>query len=343
MRRTAILLFLFPICLVHAQGISFGIFTDVHYATTANSGTMYYQSSLVKLAQALDTFRVHGIHQAFCLGDLDNGYTATDSGKVFTDLDSINLRFAAFPGKICGVIGNHDLQSVTKSQLLGRTGYTVKQNYYSFDTAAYHFVVLDGSYNSDSSDFTPSNATLANASIPAAEKQWLVNDLSVAGNKPVIVLLHYPLDSTLSSGNVLKNNNEIRYIFEAAGNVKAVFSGHVHTGGYRMINGIHYVILQAMVLNALPSNAFTEVTIPASNDSIFVKGYMSQTSQASYRLKLTQNSGTRSVVARQRSTVSRNRTCLVTKRNLVAKPGLSLSGRRMKTGRAGTQIIIEHR
>jgi predicted phosphohydrolase len=266
-----------------AQGISFGIIADPQYANTANSGTRYYRSSLTKLAQAADTFQVHAMPFVAVLGDFINGYTATDTTPALQDLDTVNLRLNRFTGEKYAVIGNHDVASLSKAEFLGRVATAVRSNYYSFDKGNYHFVVLDGNYRADGVDFNHGNFTWSDAWVSPAEIAWLTADLAGAGTKTVFVMIHYILDSTVTSGECLKNANELRRIFETAGNVKAVFSGHAHAGGYKLFNGIHYLVMHGMIENALPASSFAEVTVTPAADSIIVKGYFDQ---LSYRLRL---------------------------------------------------------
>ncbi len=266
-----------------AQGISFGIIADPQYANTATSGTRYYRSSLTKLAQAADTFQLHAMPFVAVLGDFINGYTPTDTALALQDLDSVNRRLNRFTGEKYAVIGNHDVASLSKAEFLGRVATTVRSNYYSFDKGNYHFVILDGNYRADSVDFNHGNFTWSDAWVAPAERRWLVADLASAGAKTVFVMIHYILDSTVTSGECLKNANELRRIFENAGNVKAVFSGHAHAGGYKLFNGIHYLVMRGMVENALPASSFAEITVKPADDSLIVKGYFDQ---ISYRLKL---------------------------------------------------------
>jgi len=266
-----------------AQGISFGIIADPQYANTANSGTRYYRSSLTKLAQAADSLQAHSVPFVAVLGDFINGYTATDTARALADLDTVNLRLNRFTGEKYAVIGNHDVTSLSKAEFLGRVATTVRSNYYSFDKSNYHFVVLDGNYRADGVDFNHNNFTWSDAWVPPAEITWLTADLAAAGAKEVFVFIHYILDTTVTSGECLKNAGELMRMFENAGNVKAVFSGHAHAGGYKNFNGIHYVVMRGMVENALPANSFAEATVMPAGDSLIVKGYFDQ---PSYRLRL---------------------------------------------------------
>lgn len=266
-----------------AQGITFGVIADPQYANTATSGTRYYRSSLTKLAQAADSFQVHAVPLVAVLGDFINGYTATDTAPALRDLDSVNLRLNRFTGEKYAVIGNHDVTSLSKAEFLGRVSTSVRSNYYSFDKGNFHFVVIDGNYRADGVDFNHNNFTWSDAWVSPAEITWLTADLAAAGTKTVFAFIHYILDTTVTSGECLKNAGELLRIFENAGNVKAVFSGHNHAGGYKNFNGIHYIVMRGMIENALPASSFAEATVTTAGDSLIVKGYFNQ---PSYRLRL---------------------------------------------------------
>jgi len=266
-----------------AQGITFGLVTDLHFASgKATSGTRVYSASPLKLQQVVDTFELHSLPFMAMLGDLLDGFTATDSVKTLRDIDSINYRTNTFSGEKYVMFGNHDQTSLTKAQFLGKVSSKINQKYYSFDKGQFHFVVLDGNYKRDSTDFSLNNYTWDSAWVPAKEKQWLINDLSASAGKPVIVFLHYLLDST-NIAEDLRNAAEIRTIFENAGNVVAMFCGHRHTGGYWQSKDIHYINLQGLVEQTLPANNFAEATITPAGDSLIIKGYFNQ---PSYKLKL---------------------------------------------------------
>jgi len=184
MRNTIAFLIICLAQLTPAQGLRFGLLTDSHWADKAASGTRYYRDTPAKMRMALDTFQVHTLPFIVHIGDVIDGYTANDSTLAWKDLDSVSNALTRFSGLKYIVLGNHDMASLSKSQMLNRlTGIAVKQNYYSFNSGSYHFVVLDGNYNADSTDFSHNNYTWSDAWIAPVEKRWLVNDLAAAAGK----------------------------------------------------------------------------------------------------------------------------------------------------------------
>jgi alkaline phosphatase len=133
-----------------------------------------------------------------------------------------------------------------------------------------HCLVLDANYRSDGSDYDHGNFNWTDANIPAAEFDWLRQDLA-ASRGPVIVFTHQLLDGT---GSVyVKNAPEVRQVLEASGRVLAVFQGHHHPGAYSHINGIHYYTLKGMIEgHGEESNSYAVVKVqPDCN--ITVIGY----------------------------------------------------------------------
>lgn len=120
--------------------------------------------------------------------------------------------------------GNHDYATDSLAPYLRRFA---KNNYYSFDTHAVHFVSLDAV--GDTGD---------------AMLKWLENDLKNAGgNKWIVVYFHYP---PFSSGSTHGGNKMIREIYVPLFQkyeVDLVFSGHEHNyERMEPIDGVVYVV-----------------------------------------------------------------------------------------------------
>jgi len=171
--------------------------------------------------------------------------------EVFADLESQRYY----------VLGNHCVQTLTKTEFLANCGAELKKSRYSFDHGPYHFVVLDANFKRDGSPYAAGNFSWTDTWIHKPQQQWLAEDLKKAGDKTTIVFVHQNLDKEQDPHGV-KNAPEIRSILENSGNVSAVFQGHMHAGGYRKIGGIHYCTLRAMVEGpTTENNAYAIVTL----------------------------------------------------------------------------------
>jgi len=174
--------------------------------------------------------------------------------------------FEGFPGPRHFILGNHCLARLTKREFLAACGAKTGEDetpsgHYSFDRGSYHFVVLDANFKQDGSPYAAGNFSWTDTWISESQLKWLAGDLKEASDKKVVALVHQNLDKEDDPHGV-KNAPDVRKILEAAGNVLAVFQGHLHSGGYRKIGGIHYCTLRATVEGAgAENNAYAIVTL----------------------------------------------------------------------------------
>lgn len=255
-----------------AESYTFGMVTDVHYADGPPRGTRYYRDSLAKLREAMEMFNRRKVDMAVELGDLiDAGPTKADE---LAYLEAVNDVFKTFHGPRHYVLGNHCLAALSKEEFLQHTA-AGKRSYYSFDVGPHHFVVLDADFLSDGSPYAAGNFVWTDTWIPADEQKWLADDLAAARPKSTVVFIHQTLHND-GNPHAVKNAPQVRKILESAGNVRAVFQGHMHTGGYARINGIDYFTLRAMVEGpGLENNAYAIVTL-APSGGVVVEGFAKQ-------------------------------------------------------------------
>jgi len=207
------------------------------------------------------------------LGDFkDEGQPASEKGTL-TYLESIEKVFREFRGPRYHVLGNHDMDSISKEQFLSaidNTGIGKEFNYYSFDSHGLHFVVLDANYKGDGSNYDHGNFDWTDANIPREELDWLRRDLETT-SKPVIVFVHQQLDG--EGSHYVNNAAEARRVLQERHKVLAVFQGHNHAGHYSRIDGIHYYTLKAMVEGREDEdNSYAVVEVDDSHN-IVVNGY----------------------------------------------------------------------
>jgi len=242
--------------------VRFGIVTDCHYADADAVGTRYYRHSLDKLAECVEVMNKQQVEFLAELGDFKDQDSPPVEQKTISYLRAIESVFRKFDGPTYHVLGNHDADSLSKAQFLGNienAGINPGKSYYSFDFNGVHFVVLDANYKSDGTDYDQGNFDWTDANIPAAELQWLRQDLA-ASRGAAIVLIHQLLDGT--GQHYVNNVAEVRQILEQSGKVLAVFQGHYHDGCYSRINGIHYYTLKAVVEGpGLVNNSYAIVEV----------------------------------------------------------------------------------
>ncbi|MFC1597652.1 alkaline phosphatase, partial [Planctomycetota bacterium] len=246
----------------NANSLAFGLVTDVHYADAPPGGSRHYRDSLAKLQQAVAAFNQRKLAFVAELGDfVDAG---PSKAKEIEHLHAVDKVYQAFQGPRHYVLGNHCLHAFTKDEFLANCGAAVKKSYYSFDSAQFHFVVLDANFRRDGTPYAAGNFSWTDTWIHPPQQRWLADDLRQAAGKKTFVFLHQNLHHEDNPHGV-KNAPQVRRVLETAGNVVAVFQGHMHTGGYAKLGGIHYCTLKAMVEGpTLENNAYAVVTLDAS-------------------------------------------------------------------------------
>jgi len=260
--------------------IRFGLVTDPHYAEADPPGNSnrYYRHSLDKLKIAMSLFNQEKVDFVIELGDFKDQDPEPEKENTLRYLKIIEKAFIEFNGPRYHVLGNHDMDSISKKEFqenIENTGIPKENTYYSFDRNGIHFVVLDANfthmgrhYNNGKFDWTDSN-------IKYKQLKWLKQDLEDTG-KPTIVFVHQRLDTPHANykTHCIRNAAEIRSLLEKSGKIKAVFHGHDHEGGYSNINGIHYFTQVAMVSGELPENNSYSIVEIFRNGDIRVNGYV---------------------------------------------------------------------
>ncbi len=253
--------------------LSFGIVTDAHYADTDPKGSRKYRESLAKMTECVKLMNDKKVDFVIELGDLK------DQGKPITEestlkyLDAIEKVYGQFNGLRYHVLGNHDVDSISKEQFQARvenTGIEKGSTYYSFDVKGIHFVVLDANYNADGSDYDHGKFNWTDTNVPLKQLNWLKKDLA-SSTEPVITFVHQQLDVKGSTG--VKNGPQVRQVLQDSKRALAVFQGHHHPGHYSSIEGVHYYTLKGMVEGGgVKNNSYSIVEVYDDNN-IVVAGY----------------------------------------------------------------------
>ncbi|MGE5293378.1 MAG: metallophosphoesterase, partial [Solirubrobacterales bacterium] len=191
--------------------VRFGIVTDCHYADAKPAGTRFYRESLDKLAECVARMNAECVDFLIELGDFKDQDTPVES-RTLEHLRKVETVFCGFAGRRYHVLGNHDMDSLSKRQFLENvenTGIDSRRSYYSFDVAGLHCVVLDANHKADGSDYDHGNFDWTDANLPARELAWLEQDLAAAEGRAV-VFIHLLLDG---EGSVyVKNAAEVRQV-----------------------------------------------------------------------------------------------------------------------------------
>lgn len=244
--------------------ITFGVVADCHYADIPTGGSRYYRESDEKLSECVSAMNAAQANFLVEVGDFkDQGGTATETLEFLRGIENV---YAGFKGARYHVLGNHDMDRISKSQFLGEienTGIATGRTFYSFDRQGVHFVVLDANFRADGSDYDSGNFDWTESYVPQHELDWLADDLASSAPLPTVVFVHQLLDADVGAVYV-RNAAAVRAVLEACGRVCAVFQGHHHAGGHQVRNGIHYVTQKAVVEGTgAENNAYSLVSFYA--------------------------------------------------------------------------------
>jgi len=253
--------------------IRFGIVTDPHYADADIKGSRYYRDSKTKMKQCVEFMNNEKVDFLIEIGDFKDNSSSQSESSTLEYLSTIEKIFTQFNGPRYHVLGNHDMDSISKQQFLAQienTGINKTRSYYSFDSNEIHFVVMDANYTDDGSDYDHGDFVWTDVNIPENQLDWLKQDLAET-NTPVIVFVHQRLDGT---GSVFVNNAEqVRQILQQSRKVLTVFQGHHHEGGYSSVENIHYYTLKAMVEGAGLQNTSHAIVEIDTHGNLTVTGY----------------------------------------------------------------------
>lgn len=290
------------------DSFTFGLFSDPHYAAAgcrASVGYCYNQTE--RMTSAMAKMKTKGAQWVALNGDnkdenvLPDFYANQTKSRAacLTYLASIKQTLETdFAGKIVHVLGNHDMDRLTKAEVL-ETLQEASGHYVRSMTASLSAVVLDGTYDQAGQNFstmscqdpgtgcTVGAGAWQNATIPADQIAWLQKTLTQlkTEKKRAVVFSHFRLDadksntfeSTWLRDRTLTNSGEVRAVLEQfKSTVLVVFHGHDHIAqdAPRLINGIGYFTQIAMVGNDVIENTpYSMVTVWPKTCGVLVQGY----------------------------------------------------------------------
>lgn len=250
--------------------IGFG--SDLHYGRKATYSNRYPQDGDEKLADAIAVWDSEPLDAIVINGDLID-HLISEGTEATEDLTEAVADLTAANAQVYYAMGNHEFDVLTRAQILAINGQSAGHTYFDVGTKC-RVVILDPSYgsNDDSDGWVPGVFDYQVSYIPPDQRVWLANTLDTS--MPCLVFCHYRLTDQNAAHNVA-NATAVRTILEAAGNVKAVFSGHSHVNLKTVINSIPYFVMQAMTEGADPTNAYAILRL--YENTIEVEGFGGQT------------------------------------------------------------------
>jgi len=265
---------------------SFGVIADVQYCNCEPAGTRFYNSSLTKLREALNTFKSDTVSFVVNLGDLiDRDFESYK--PVMNILDSSKL-------KIYHIAGNHDYSVDSRYKKKLPVLKPDAKGYYSIVHGNFRFIFLNGNeistYSSNNKKKLKKaeelltslktgneiNALDWNGGFSEVQIAWLKNELDAsnsAGEK-AFLLCHFPL--VPENAHNLLNYKEVLTLLEKYQNIIAWFNGHNHAGNYGNFNMIHFVNFKGMV-DTESTNSFAIVDV--YKNKLWIRGSGREKSQ----------------------------------------------------------------
>lgn len=255
------------------RALRFGLVTDLHYADREPATTRFYRESLPKAREAVERLNRERLSFLGVLGDVKDMASGEPEARTLGHLVAIEAELRRFSGPVHYVLGNHDMDNLSKTQalfVLRNPGGSTEHGYHAFSRGGVRFIVLDACFGADGMPYDHGRFDWRDTFVPAAELAWLDAELGAA-REPVIVFAHQRLDG--SGDAYVKNSAAVRAALEASGKVLAVFQGHDHPGGHRRIGGIHYYTLKALVEGSgAENNSYATVEVHPNLD-LTVTGY----------------------------------------------------------------------
>jgi len=255
--------------------IRFGMISDVHYANREPAGTRFYNQSLTKVQEAIERMNQEKLDFAIELGDFKDQDAVPNEASTLKYLTDIESVFRKFQGPTYHVLGNHDVDGISKQQFLERvenTGIPKTKSYYSFNQKGIHFVILDGDFTKDGKAYDHGNFSWDDSFIPENQVNWLKDDLK-KNSLPVVVFVHQMLGHWRDVKLEIQNAAAVRQILEQSGKVLCVFQGHVHEESYNLINGIPYYSVNAVVDGDGPENSAYMIVDVYKDGSLKIDGF----------------------------------------------------------------------
>lgn len=228
--------------------VKFGVFADLHYAKDLTIGKRECGLSLMRLKNIADDFNKRDLDFCICLGDIITSVQDfdTDIGNIKAVSDGFN----DFKMPYHIILGNHDLEAMSKSDFY--TAFEKNQfcSYYSFSIENTKFIVLDANYNEDNSDYSRGNYNWTESYIDLEQMQWLENELDSCTDENIVIFTHQNLDHRFNNGKldacVIKNYKDVEQVLEKSDRRIMVIQGHYHNGDHQIINDIEYITLKAL-------------------------------------------------------------------------------------------------
>lgn len=260
----------------NATVLSFGLITDIHHAGF-DYGSRHCSKSLGRAQGALRWMEERGIELLLNLGDSINSGQGNNQEAAYAE--TIGALLGAFRGEVKSLIGNHDIETLTKHEFLERVGCGQPR---AFEKQGIRFILLDGNHHADGGDFLPGKFTWDQACLGPEQRALLERELQDAAGKPTLIFCHECLDhfvwNDAPDPHLVKDVADARAIINRFPNVRGVFHGHYHHGRSMIIDGVPYLTVASTVGGADPDPGAAAIVHVKENGSLEIEGFGRQPS-----------------------------------------------------------------
>lgn len=220
--------------------VRFGLVADPHVADLPDAMGRHYRLAVGRLADAAKALRGAGARFLVEMGDLKDA--GPDEAGTLANLAAAAGALKAFGGPVEPVLGNHDVDRISKAQFLqgfadGLGLAEPPAPHAAWRVGAVTFVRLDCDFFPDGRELDVGDQNHRDCTVPPEQLEWLRATLAAAPG-PCVVFCHSLLTGDWDS--VVTNGADVRAVLEAAGNVRAVFQAHTHAFAFKEIGGIPY-------------------------------------------------------------------------------------------------------
>ena len=243
--------------------VTIGVVTDIHYyRDRETAGTRHYALSADKLGEAVDFFNEQDVDFTVSLGDTFDPDIAT-----YQDLSD---QFSRLDNPVYKVLGNHDCiapyGSDKQNEVLEAMG--IDNPYYSIRGGkGFRYVFIDGNDISIQStapgtperemaeeklrQLVEEGAPMArnyNGMLSYKQTEWLKAEIEAAADagEEVIIFGHMPL-LPLGIDAAQWDGEKVDSLLQGYRNVRAVFSGHHHSGAHCQSGHIMHHTFKGMI------------------------------------------------------------------------------------------------